>query len=110
MRKSKKIQLVLITAALASCHGQEPQWQAGSRTYIRGDSTAPYTLLPHYQPGAPMPFYHFRPYGVYYPFIGYRRVGYYSDAMSEEVNIGQDPVKGSIVRGGFGESGLSVES
>lgn len=42
--------------------------------------------------------------------IGYRRIGYYSNALSEEVNIGGDPVKSGIVRGGFGESALSVES
>jgi hypothetical protein len=109
MRKSKKIQLVLITAALASCH-QETQWHAGNRIYIRGDSTANFTLIPHNRPGVPFLFYHFRPYGLYYPIIGYRRIGYYSNAMSEEVNIGEDPVKSGIVRGGFGESALSVES
>ena len=110
MSKSKKIQLVLITAALASCHQQEPQWHAGTRTYIRSDSTAAFTLIPHARPGFPLVFYHFHPYGLYYPIIGYRRIGYYSNAMSEEVNIGADPIKGGIVRGGFGESGLSVES
>jgi hypothetical protein len=110
MRKSKKIQLVLITAALASCHQQETQWHGGSRTYIRSDSTAAYTPIPYHRPGVPLLFYHFRPYGLYYPVVGYRRIGYYSNAMSEEVNIGEDPVKSGIVRGGFGESALSVES
>jgi hypothetical protein len=54
-------------------------------------------------------FYAFRPYGLYTPF-GYRRLGYYSNALSEEVNIGHSAIKSNIVRGGFGESGLSVES
>ena len=110
MRKTTKIQLVLVTASLASCHRQEPQWHAGGRTFIRSDSTASYTFVPHAGPGIPFFFTHFRPYGVYYPMIGYRRIGYYSNALSEEVNIGVDAVKSGIVRGGFGESALSVES
>jgi hypothetical protein len=108
MKKTKHIKLVLVTAVLAACH-QEPEWRSGSRTYIRADSTAPYTMMTHPQPGLPLLFYHFRPYGLLYA-TGYRRAGYYSNAFSEEVNIGHNPVKGGIVRGGFGESALSVES
>jgi hypothetical protein len=37
-------------------------------------------------------------------------MGYYSSALSEEVNIGHNAFKSRIVRGGFGESALSVES
>ena len=46
MKKSKTIQLILITAALASCQEKkkEPEWGSGNKTYVRGDSTAPYTL------------------------------------------------------------------
>jgi hypothetical protein len=108
MKKSKHIQLVLITAALASCHSQ-PEWH-GSATYIRGDSTAPYTRMNYYHPGVPFVYYHFRPYGLFYPLVGYRRVGYYSDALPEEANIGHSAIKSSVVRGGFGESAFSVES
>ncbi|HEV3411124.1 MAG TPA: hypothetical protein VG101_01540 [Puia sp.] len=109
MRKTKEIQLVLITALFASCHQPEPQWRAGGRTHIRSDSTAPYTLMAHPNPGAPLLFYAFHPYGLYTAF-GYRRMGYYSSALSEEVNIGHNAFKSRIVRGGFGESALSVES
>jgi hypothetical protein len=98
MKKSKHIQLVLITAALASCHSQ-PEWHGSNRTYIRSDSTAPYTRMNYYHPGIPFIYYHFRPYGVYFPVGGYRRVGYYSDALP-----------GSVIRGGFGKSAFSVES
>jgi hypothetical protein len=109
MKKTKQIQLVLMTALLASCDRPEPQWRAGGRTYIRSDSTAPYTVMQHSHPGYAFLFYAFRPYGIYTPF-GYRRLGYYSNALSEEVNIGHSAVKSGIVRGGFGESALSVES
>ena len=49
MKKSKNIRLVLITAALASCHHTQPEWH-GSATYIRSDSTAPYTRMNYYHP------------------------------------------------------------
>ncbi len=109
MKKTKEIQLVLITALFTSCHHPEPQWRAGGRTYIRSDSTASYTLMAHPHPGNPLMFYAFRPYGIYTAF-GYRRLGYYSSALSDEVNIGHSAIKSAIVRGGFGESALSVES
>lgn len=108
MKKTKHIRLVLITAALASCH-RGPEWHAGGRTYIRADSTAPYALMNHPQGGARFLYYHFRPYGLLY-LAGYHRAGYYSDAFSEEVNVGHDGAKSGIVRGGFGKSALSVES
>jgi hypothetical protein len=93
MKKTKQVKLVLITALFASCHHPEPQWHAGGRTYIRSDSTAPYALMPHAYSG-----------------FGYRRLGYYSGALSEEANIGHSSIKSGIVRGGFGRSALSVES
>jgi hypothetical protein len=111
MKKSRHIQLVLITAALASCHKPARQWTNGNAVYIRSDSTAPYTRVPHY--GVPgLWYYAFRPYG-YYSFGGYRRVGYYSDAISEFSNVGLNGTKMGIVRGGFGgsaEGGWSVSS
>ena len=108
MKKTNHIKLVLITAALASCH-REPEWHAGGRTYIRADSTAPYAVMSRPHAGAPLMFYRFRPYGLLY-FNGYHRAGYYSDAFSEEVNVGHDGAKSGIVRGGFGKSAMSVES
>jgi hypothetical protein len=111
MKKTSHIQLVLITAALASCHHPStPQWQNGNNTFIRSDSTAPYTRMDHPIPGGALLWYYaFRPYGNYYGGI-YRRTGYYSDALSETGNIGTNSVKSSVIRGGFGESAFAVES
>ena len=103
MKKSRHIELVLITAALASCHKPAYHWTNGNAVYIRSDSSAPYSrVYPHNSPG--VWYYAFRPYG-YYSFGGYHRVGYYSDAISESGNIGHDAAKGGIVRGGFGGEG-----
>ncbi|GGB03040.1 hypothetical protein [Puia dinghuensis] len=105
MKKPQHISLVLITAALASCHRPGPtDWvDANDRhhqVYIRSDSTAPYTYM-HHPIGSPLWYYAFRPYGRYYS-GHYRRVGYYSDALSERSNVGFDFEKTSVVRGGFG--------
>jgi hypothetical protein len=110
MKKTTHIQLVLITAALASCHQPAKQWQNGNNTFIRSDSTAPYTRMAHPMPGSAFLWYYaFRPYGNYYGGV-YRRTGYYSDALSEVGNIGTNSFKSSVIRGGFGESAFSVES
>lgn len=112
MKKTKQISLVLITAALASCHRPgTPDWENANarhqRVYIRSDSTAPYTAM-HHPSGVFGWYYAFRPYG-HYTYFGYRREGYYSSAISESSNIGHNSTKGGIVRGGFGE-GFSVSS
>ncbi len=107
MKKTKHIQLILITAALASCHRPSNEWQSGNKVYGRSDSTAPYTRAHHFG-GALLWFYAFRPYGSYYN-GAYRRAGYYSGAISERGNIGLNGTKSGIVRGGFG-SGYSVSS
>jgi hypothetical protein len=112
VKKSKEISLVLITAALASCHRPgNPDWVNANgqhrQVYIRSDSTAPYTAM-HHPLGYAGWYYAFRPYG-HYSYGHYRRVGYYSDALSERGNIGFSHEKGGIVRGGFGE-GYSVSS
>jgi hypothetical protein len=100
MKKSTHIHLVLITAALASCHRPNKEWSSSTRYYMRSDTTAPYTRV--YHPGAPgIWYYAFRPYGMIT--LGrYRRLGYYSDAISEHSNVGTDGFKAGIVRGGFG--------
>ena len=108
MKKSKHIHLVLITAALASCHHPNREWTNGNRVYVRGDSTAPYTRAYHPYGTPGIWYYAFRPYGTYY-FGSYHRVGYYSDAISENSNIGTSGSKGAIVRGGFG-GGYSASS
>ena len=103
MKKSRHIQLVLLTAALASCHrNADQQWTSGNKVYIRSDSTAPYARV--YHPTSPgLWYFAFRPYGSWYN-GHYRRLGYFSDAISEHSNLGTNTAKSGIVRGGFGES------
>src|ERR1700733_6954034 len=98
MKKTRHIQLVLITAALASCHRPQKEWQNGNNTYIRSDSTAPYTRVYHHYPGLGLWYYAFRPYCNYYN-GGYRRAGYLSNALSEVGNIGSNSFKSSVIRG-----------
>ena len=109
MKKTKKIELVLITAALASCHRPAKEWQNGNRTYIRSDSTASYSRAYYPHPGLALWYFAFRPYGNYYNGV-YRRAGYYSNALPEAGNIGSNYFKSSIIRGGFGEGAYSVSS
>jgi len=109
MKKTRHIKLILITAALASCQHPNNEWQNGNRTYIRSDSTAPYSHAYHPGAGLLLWYFAFRPYGNYYN-GGYRRAGYYSDAISERSNIGGNSFKGSVIRGGFGRGSFSVSS
>jgi hypothetical protein len=107
MKKSKAIQLVLITATLASCHKKSTnEWDTanGGKTYVRGDSTAPYTRTHHYGPG--LWFYAFRPYYGYRNGI-FGRSGFYSSGISDRGNFGSNTGKSGIYRGGFGRSGRS---
>jgi len=108
MKKSKYIELVLITAVLASCNKPNKDWEgSGGKTYVRSDSTAPYSRARHH--GSGLWYYAFRPYGNYYN-GSYQRAGYYSSAIHESSNIGSNGFKSSVVRGGFGSGGYSVSS
>ena len=112
MKKSKSITLILITAALASCHQKkkEKDW-VENNVYMRSDTTAGYSH-PHHSNGigtALLWYYAFRPYG-YYRGGNYYRSGYYSSAIGERANIGTSTTKSNIVRGGFGSSAYSVSS
>jgi hypothetical protein len=114
MKKTKHIQLILITAALASCNQPKPkdEWESGNKTHIRADSTAPYTRVYHHHSGvgnALLWYYAFRPYGNYNN-GSYQRAGYYSSAIHQSSNIGSNGFKSSVVRGGFGRGGYSVSS
>jgi hypothetical protein len=111
MKKSRQIQLVLITAALASCNQPKKDWEGSSKhTYLRSDSTAPYSRAHHGAGSALLWYYAFRPYGGYYG-NRYTRAGYYSSALHERSNIGSNGFKSGIVRGGFGRTGgYSVSS
>lgn len=108
MKKSKCVELVLITAVLASCNKQEKEWESGNKVYLRSDTTAPYTRTGHHF-GTGLWFYAFRPYGGFNNGF-YRRAGYYSGALHERSNIGNNGFKSGIVRGGFGRGGYSVSS
>jgi hypothetical protein len=108
MKKSKYIELVLITAVLASCNKPNKDWEgSGGKTYVRSDSTAPYSRARHY--GSGLWYYAFRPYGNYYN-GSYQRAGYYSNAIHENSNVGSNSFKSSVVRGGFGSGAFSVSS
>ena len=113
MKKTKTIQLILITATLASCASEkkEPEWGSGNKTYIRGDSTAPYARTHHGSDlaTAALWFYAFRPMGRFNNGT-YSGSGYYSNAIPRSSNIGSNSIKGNIARGGFGRSGARASS
>ena len=128
MKKTKYIQLVLVTAALASCHKPNSFEERQTKAFIRTDSTAAYEEVitcEHHHGSSPLLWYMaFRPYGWYGPgnmiyspgmpgyahMVGYNRMGYYSSAVSEGANIGHSSSKSGVVRGGFGRGGFSVSS
>ena len=108
MKKSKYIELVLLTALLAHCNKPNKDWEENtSKTYIRSDSTAPYSRARRH--GSGLWYYAFRPYGNYYN-GNYHRAGYYSNAINETSNVGYNSYKSSVVRGGFGKGAYSVSS
>jgi len=111
MKKSKCIELVLITAALASCNQPKKDWDDNYKVHVRSDSTAPYTRVYHHGGlgAAFLWYYAFRPYGNYYNGY-YQRAGYYSGAISPLSNIGSNGFKAAVTRGGFGRGGFSVSS
>ncbi len=113
MKKSKTIQLILITAALASCaeKKKEPEWGSGNKTYVRGDSTAAYTRTHSGSGlmGVALWYYAFRPYGRMNNGV-YSRGGYYSNAIPHAANVGNNAMKGNVTRAGFGKTGVRASS
>jgi hypothetical protein len=112
MKKSKRVQLVLITAALASCQQPNKEWTSGNKVYLRSDSTAPYTQARHHTSGGAgllLWYYAFRPYGNFAN-GQYQRAGYYSGGIHQSSNLGNNGFKGAVSRGGFGRGGYSVSS
>ena len=113
MKKSKYIELALITAALASCSEPKKDWDDNGKVHLRSDTTAPYTTVHHYHGGgigtALLWYYAFRPYGNYSNGY-YQRAGYYSEGIGRFSNIGTNGFKGAVSRGGFGRGGYSVSS
>lgn len=114
MKKSKIISLVLISTALASCNKEKEIGKNSPKVYMRADSTAGYTRTgyhSHHSSGtnAMLWYYAFRPYGQYNN-GSYHRAGFYSGAINEHSNIGNNGAKNGIVRGGLGRSGHTVSS
>ncbi len=113
MKKSKLVELALITAALASCNEPKKDWDDNNKVHLRSDTTAPYTTVHHYNGGglgtALLWYYAFRPYGNYSN-GAYQRAGYYSGGIGHFSNVGTNGFKGSVARGGFGRGGYSVSS
>ena len=122
MKKSKFVNLVLITAALASAekvaaqqNGASGDWdkQPEKKVYMRSDTTAQYSRTRHHGSGvgtAILWYYAFRPYGSSYGSgynNGYSRTGFYSRGLSSRSNIGTNPTKSVISRGGFGGRAFS---
>lgn len=109
MKKTKIINLVLISAALASCHQKKKVDHNKPNVYMRGDSTAKYSRAYHSGGNPWLWYYAFRPYG-YYNGGTYHHTGYYSGGISEVSNIGRSMTKSNVVRGGFGGRSFSVSS
>jgi hypothetical protein len=115
MKKSKIISLVLITAALASCHKENKRVvQREQKVYMRSDTTADYTQAQYQNDDFWLWYYAFRPYG-YHDGNSYVRYGYYSGGISSRSNYGGNSVKAnvaraSVARGGFGGHGSSCAS
>ncbi|MDZ7878015.1 MAG: hypothetical protein U5L45_10105 [Saprospiraceae bacterium] len=121
MKKSKLVNLVLITAALATANKTDAQnggasgdWdkQPEKKVYMRSDTTAKYTRT-HHTSGignAILRYYAFRPYGSSYGYGSYNRTGFYSRGLSSQSNIGSNPTKSAISRGGFGGRAFSSAS
>jgi len=110
MKKSKYVQLVLITAVLASCNQPNKDWESGNKVYMRSDTTAPYSRSHHAGIGTALLWYYaFRPYGNFRN-GNYQRAGYYSGALGRSSNIGSNTFKSAVARGGFGRGGFSVSS
>lgn len=109
MKKSKQITLIFVTGILASCNTkpEEKTWGSEKKVYMRSDSTAQYTPSHGFITGLLL-FHAFRPYG-YQGANGFQR-GYYSNAVSAKSNMGNNPYKGNVVRGGMGKSGFSASS
>lgn len=112
MKKTKIINLVLITAALASCNKQpESEWSGGKKSgsvNMRADTTAKYSRV-HSGVSPMLWFYAFRPYGMYYGGT-YHHAGYSSSGISQNSNIGTSHTKSTAMRGGFGGRGSSSHS
>lgn len=98
MKKSKCIQLVLITGLLAACSSPRSEQPLGNqRLHMRTDTSGRYTRA-----HGGMGYYAFLPFGIYAA-SGYQRSGYYNNSLHSSSSA-----KGPVSRGGFGRSGFHV--
>jgi hypothetical protein len=109
MKKSNIIKLVLVASVAAACgqKKEEKDWEGSTKqkVYMRSDTSASYTRT-HRSHGGFFPFFVFRPYGSSFGNNGFRRTGYYSDALHPSSNVGRNAAKSGVTRGGFGRSGF----
>jgi hypothetical protein len=112
MKKSTIINLVLVSSVTAACTQQKKtdEWSAAGsegkkKVYMRSDTTASYSRR-----YAGSHFFIFRPYGIFSPGLGYRRMGFSSSAISQRSNVGSNTSKSNFMRGGFGGSSSRVSS
>ena len=109
MKKSEFIKLVLVAAVLSSsCSNQKSRPE--KKVFMRSDTTAHYSRAHGgFHGGYFGGYYGFLPLAMYTS-RGYARAGYYSSALHESSNIGTNAFKGTVVRGGFGNSASRVSS
>jgi hypothetical protein len=127
MKKSKIVKLVLITAALAATqavnaqNGATSEWgentngsssesPSGKKVYMRSDTSAPYTRTHHSGFGGLAMFYLFRPYGLMGGNGIFSRGGFHAGGLSQSSNVGRNPMKARVARGGFGRTQSRVSS
>jgi hypothetical protein len=114
MKKSTFIKLVLVSSVAASCSQpkENNDWSSETgkkKVYMRSDTSAHYARSRSHLGG--LLFFAFRPYGSILGSSGYRRMGYYSNAISHSANVGGNSSKSGLVsRGGFGRTGRTVSS
>lgn len=106
MKKSAYIKLVLVATALSACNTAKNERERP--VYMRSDTTAHYSRA---HGMGPLGYYYaFRPFGFFSGAGLYHRAGYYSGAINHGSNVGSNSAKGSVVRGGFGRSGVHAAS
>lgn len=112
MKKSKVIELVLVSSLLVSCYNDSKK--KSPNVYMRSDSTATYAKVNTHQSSgvgnALLWYYAFRPHGTINSSGIYNRTGFHSSSIPTSSNVGTNPVKGNVYRGGFGRGGYSVGS
>lgn len=108
MKKSKTVELALVTSLIVACNVSNAQTtEQKERLHLRGDTTEKYTRVNHYYGGGVPYFYYFHPNGVYNN-SGYHKTSYSSKSISHSSRSHS----GHVSRGGFGGShgGMHVSS